>query len=1299
MDLNKTDSQLTHIVEQTSNRKTTNESATTSTMTEQAQSRNVLRVSQTPRIDISRASSSSQHEDSRDSSPENVFEQIGTGTLQEGNETDLGFGEDGTNDLRRSTEELYFVEDNEKTKEKSERESGWQSSSAQPVRNRITSARSSPTLYRFEEKQQACLQQNARKDSVSSEVAALLCISGRTSRISSVGSQGSAVSRLSAVSGVSRSPSPHKMLLETSFCGPKPLGADAAAASAIGDTITTDELEQIILARKHDVTKAVLAEGINIDLSTPKKTKSEPKSEANGNIKDEPERTVKRTQIVTDKNTVSASRGNNPVRKGGVLKKNNCTIVGVTPQGTQYIRIKLKPDELYDDKGISSNERVVEESEVSKPVSLSLKKSTTKKAAPHFTQLVHDGGSKQTDHHLTPTASPKPSRSALKNAGSRSPSPATTGISISRKSSFCSLFKAKDTASPDSPSGQRKKSAISILLDSPRDRSRSKSRESEKSGGGGGVSANSTPSKQRSILAIFKPRKNSSKSSSPIDPEMNEIMSTKQEHHSRKQTHKQEEFQQRPGSTTPRLLYYDQPKGDPHEGVRIPLHTPPDEKENVTFASSIATLAQQAAAAAVAKSTATMHVDADVIEVAPVPTPPKPKTPVSERKQTKQPITKSVVSTSTTPTATAQPKIKKSYRIELPDGSVRIPLRSPSDERNEIDEGDNNSQLWSTAVQRNSSQESQDTVISSKAASLVSGGETQANKSPVTISAVVAAQTPPITSAVEQKSKAPAKQISQEETIIVSIESANGGIRAMSKERKRILFSTKIGSGSEEQIFATQLSLSKTESLSSQLSEQVPNLSLESPSAEKSETVVRDEQKPEPIPEHSEPVVRMRSKEDRDRDRVRDTEVHAVKQEVINVNRHSMYIENIEEIMETQRRIETERKNSIVKEQQQSVESAAEPHKQSVVKPVKPERASKLGSPRSRDSTEDRRSATAGGSSGSEQDSEIDPKHRIPRQIGAVEEESAGLVSQESYDDSELPYVPTTLPEERTLGISIIPVRERALMDVKTCPLERPRSTTPLNISCLQEYCGAAALTDDIDFQRGEKLRISLPRRDVREVSSSGSRSKSPRRVSNSSGKSWFEFAEQGIGGTLSSPSNSQAKDIVDDSASRKTPKATNEWIDFENIPEKRKPAKRITTLPHKDSMMGESSHHVHYNYVNPDECQCECHGNERDAGSNNTDSEKKESLTEDQSPDDCVPLIESDPDIEENLNRNQAVEPHEQEPQSSAEAWRQQSIGLESQDNGKTMKSSFDSGGSQSPVYQRSNKTTTVQLPQRLQR
>lgn len=693
----------------------------------------------------------------------------------------------------------------------------------------------------------------------------------------------------------------------------------------------------------------------------------------------------------------------------------------------QYIRIKLKSDDSYQDKGLSSNERVVEE-EISKPDSLSLKKSATKKAAPHFSQLVQsESGSKQQSdhHHLTPTASPKPSRSALKNAGSRSPSPATTttaaGVSISRKSSFCSLFKSKEAASPDSPSGQRKKSAISILLDSPRDRdrSRSKSRESEKSGCSGGLSANTTPSKQRSVLAIFKPRRGSSKSSSPIDPEMQEIMSKQSEHHSRKQKEApKEQFQQRPGSTTPRLRYYEDPN-NPSEGIYIPLKgTPPDEKENVTFAATIAT----AGARHIPSTQQHGVTNVDAIEPAPIQTittaaaattstiasPALPQssatkstTPVNERRA--KTITKCVVSTSTTPTASAQPKIKKSYRIELPDGSIRIPLRSPSDEHGPTeaidDAADNNSQQekWSTAAQRNSSQDSQDTAVSSKAASLGSGGNgesVQTTKSSV-ITTVATVQAPPITATVvvvaapataavaavaETKPQTPpAKQVSQEETTVVTIE--NGGIRAMSKERKRILFSTKIGSGSEEQIFATQLSLSKTESLSSQLSEQGPNL--ESPTAEKPENVPREEQKtqqqslsqsqPQSQTSQSEVIVRMRPKEDKE------IEVHATKQEAFNVNRHSMYIENIEEIMETQRRLESERKSSLLSHSAERTSSAESTGAKQSARPTKPERSSKNQSPKSRESTAAATAATASvsggaGSSGSEHDSEMDSK-------------------------------------------------------------------------------------------------------------------------------------------------------------------------------------------------------------------------------------------------------------------------------------------------------------------------------------
>ncbi|KFB45502.1 AGAP010264-PA-like protein [Anopheles sinensis] len=70
----------------------------------------------TPRIDISRASSHSSHHDSRDSSPENVFDQVGTGTLQDAGV--LGFREEDTLDLRNSTEELQFMEPEKGNREK-----------------------------------------------------------------------------------------------------------------------------------------------------------------------------------------------------------------------------------------------------------------------------------------------------------------------------------------------------------------------------------------------------------------------------------------------------------------------------------------------------------------------------------------------------------------------------------------------------------------------------------------------------------------------------------------------------------------------------------------------------------------------------------------------------------------------------------------------------------------------------------------------------------------------------------------------------------------------------------------------------------------------------------------------------------------------------------------------------------------------------------------------------------------------------------------------------------------------------
>ncbi|XP_017850080.1 nascent polypeptide-associated complex subunit alpha, muscle-specific form [Drosophila busckii] len=249
--------------------------------------------------------------------------------------------------------------------------------------------RSSPHIFKFDE-HQSYLNQHQRKDSASSEVAALLCISGRTSRISSVGSQGSAVSRLSAISCVSRSPSPHRMLLETSFCGPKPVeaaGVDGVASNASTAPSSAQSLgeatlavEQLLLARtKHDTTQVVLAEGMQMQLPM------------------------------------------SPAAAARARAKSKPMVIGKTASGTEYIRINLRPDHMYSDKGIAANERVVEAPNQLTPV-------YSKSAKPATLSLQAGGGVEE--QRLTPTASPKPARHALR-LSSRSPSPAPAAVAAS----------------------------------------------------------------------------------------------------------------------------------------------------------------------------------------------------------------------------------------------------------------------------------------------------------------------------------------------------------------------------------------------------------------------------------------------------------------------------------------------------------------------------------------------------------------------------------------------------------------------------------------------------------------------------------------------------------------------------------------------------------------------------------------------------------------------------------------------------------------------------------------------------
>ncbi|XP_052126681.1 nascent polypeptide-associated complex subunit alpha, muscle-specific form-like isoform X4 [Frankliniella occidentalis] len=313
-------------------------------------------------------------------------------------------------------------------------------------------------------------------------------------------------------------------------------------------------------------------------------------------------------------------------------------------------------------------------------------------------------------------------------------------------------------------------------------------------------------------------------------------------------------------------------------------------------------------------------------------------------------------------------------------------------------------------------------------------------------------------------------------------------------------------------------------------------------------------------------------------------------------------------------------------------------------------------------------------SSGSEREVVPPPAPRPEGEEDAEEDhETKGLVLQQDSFDDELPYVPVTLPMERSVAVPLVPVKERLAAEVKTCPIDRPRSTTPINPSSLEEYvvpgggpgagaspasgvlaqlthltpaaarawawacvaCSAlswclawavsrrgvaAALLQlalhvllhallHLLLQRlsgagaggREKLRISLPRTD------------SLTRRSRPQTRPWHDFASQ----ALKPRSDSQSPPPpLPPRAPSTTPPST--WINFDEVPEKRKAPVRIQTIPSRGSIVTEPGtpgagsrpaaagtgtpssghqHHHHVHYVDPEDCRCECHETEHRHG------------------------------------------------------------------------------------------------------
>ncbi|EZA62572.1 hypothetical protein X777_10202 [Ooceraea biroi] len=386
-----------------------------------------LKTPSTPRIDISRASSSSHHEDSnsRDSSPDR--ELLAGTDPPAGCKLTLGYKEDAQ-DLRSSTEELDLQDPVHE-----------QDLRRESKRRKRKDADGSQSEY------SARQLDRERKDSNCSEIC-LLNISGRTSRLSSVGSQGSGVSgKLSVVSATSsRSPSPHKCLLETSFCGSKPTLVDNLIEPSKPET---DDLEKILLKREADTTKALIPESIKVPM-------------VGGNLKPDP---------------LDKPRRRGREERMEIFKRE----VEITKRFLEKANIRVPMIRKSSEHGSTSQQQhqaKIQIQEVQKPATLDF--NDKRKKTQNFKEIVQTASTVNTNNL---TGSPKlPRHQKVRDLeGSRTPSPS----SVSRKSSFASLFKARtdgSVLSPESPSPSTKprRSLTSKLRDTTESlRSRSKSRE------------------------------------------------------------------------------------------------------------------------------------------------------------------------------------------------------------------------------------------------------------------------------------------------------------------------------------------------------------------------------------------------------------------------------------------------------------------------------------------------------------------------------------------------------------------------------------------------------------------------------------------------------------------------------------------------------------------------------------------------------------------------------------------------------------------------------------------------------
>ena len=190
------------------------------------------------------------------------------------------------------------------------------------------------------------------------------------------------------------------------------------------------------------------------------------------------------------------------------------------------------------------------------------------------------------------------------------------------------------------------------------------------------------------------------------------------------------------------------------------------------------------------------------------------------------------------------------------------------------------------------------------------------------------------------------------------------------------------------------------------------------------------------------------------------------------------------------------------------------------------------------------------------------------------DDEGAQLWKQESAE-GDLPYVETTLPQERPGVVSITPASMR-ISQVQLTGTERPRITSQRKPGTLSQF----VKTKDGKNIKKDPLTVKLPRQD--------SKTKLKNKAQPSQ-QSWDNFSAAGLQTQKQAGRRDPPKSIA-------LPKSgqSKDWVDCDSLPEKKKqPKKYGVSEPVKSP--GEAGASglqtpAGRQIVSPEECSCECH-------------------------------------------------------------------------------------------------------------